>query len=391
VVFFIHGGGNANGAGSYPYYDGTTFAEKGRAVVVTVNYRLSSFGWLAQPFLSAETRRGVSGNYGTYDQLAALRWVKRNIAAFGGDPGRVMIFGESAGGVNVCTLVASPLGKGLFERALVQSGGCRQRPIAELVTFGETLTDKAGCAGAPDPAACMRAVPFDSLLRALPPIVSVSSFSGQLWEPAVDGFVLRDSPEVAMGKGEHNRVPFAVGANADETGSAAPLISTEADYRALVAAQFGVLSPLVLARYPASSFPTPRKAYVAVTSDARFICPSRRFARAAASGGAPTFRYFFSYPANRLNGAVHGIEIPFVFGSFSAIPGYTPGATERALSESMNAAWARFAATGDPGASGGATWPAYDPIRDRTFVWDAPTASVDGIRSEACDFWDSLL
>ncbi|HYN40522.1 MAG TPA: carboxylesterase family protein, partial [Thermoanaerobaculia bacterium] len=391
VLFFIHGGGNAVGASSYAYYDGTTFAEKGRAVVVTVNYRLSSFGWLAQTFLSAESRRGVSGNYGTYDQLAALRWVKRNIAAFGGDPARVMIFGESAGGVNVCTLVASPLAAGLFERALVQSGGCTQRPLAEFVTFGNTLTDKAGCSSAVDPAACLRALPFEAVLRALPPVVTVASSSGQLWGPAVDGFVLRDSPEVVIGKGEHNRVPFVVGANADETGSAAPPVATEAEYRALVAAQAGLLAPLVLAQYPASAYATPRKAYIAVTSDARFICPSRRFARAAASGGSPTFRYFFSYPANRLYGAVHGIELPFVFGAFDAIPGYSPGATERALSESMNASWARFAATGDPSVPGGVIWPAYDAVRDRTFVWDAPTASVDGIRSEACDFWDSLL
>ena len=391
VLFFIHGGGNAAGASSYAYYDGTTFAEKGRAVVVTVNYRLSSFGWLAQDFLSAETRRGVSGNYGTYDQLAALRWVKRNIAAFGGDPARVMIFGESAGGVNVCTLVASPLAAGLFERALVQSGGCTQRPLAEFVTFGNTLTDKAGCSSAADPAGCLRAVPFDSLLRALPPVVTVASSSGQLWGPAVDGFVLRDSPEVVIGKGEHNKVPFVVGANADETGQAAPPVATEAEYRALVVAQAGALAPLVLAQYPVSAYATPRKAYVAVTTDARFVCPSRRFARAAASGGSPTYRYFFSYPANRLYGAVHGIEIPFVFGSFDAIPGYTPDAAVRALSEAMNASWARFAATGNPSVPGGPTWPTYDSVRDRTLVWDAPTAPVDGIRREACDFWDSLL
>ncbi|MBK9967609.1 MAG: carboxylesterase family protein [Holophagales bacterium] len=391
VLFFIHGGGNAAGASSYAYYDGTTFAEKERAVVVTVNYRLSSFGWLAQPFLSAETRRGVSGNYGTFDQLAALRWAKRNIAAFGGDPARVTIFGESAGGVNVCTLFASPLGKGLFERALVESGGCTQRPLSEFVAFGATLTQNAGCSHATDPAACMRAVPFDSLLRALPPVVTVGSPSGQLWGPAVDGFVLRDTSEAVMASGGHHGVPFVIGANADETGQAAPPVATEAEYRALVAAQAGALAPLVLAQYPVSAYGTPRKAYIAVTSDSRFICPSRRFARAAAKGGAPTFRYFFSYPASRLYGAVHGVELPFVFGSFAAIPGYTPDAAARSLSEAMNASWARFAATGDPNVPGVVAWPAYDGARDRTFVWDAPSASVDGIRTEACDFWDALF
>jgi len=391
VLFFIHGGGNAAGAGSYAYYDGTVFAEKGRAVVVTVNYRLSSFGWLAQPFLSAETRRGVSGNYGALDLLAALRWVRRNAAAFGGDPSRVTIFGESAGGVNVCTLFASPLARNLFERALVESGGCTQRPLSEFVVFGNTITEKAGCASAPDPAACLRALSFERLLLAVPPVVSVTSSSGQLWGPAVDGFVLRDSPEVAMGKGEQNRVPFAIGANADETGSAAPPVSSEAEYRALVSAQFGVLAPFVLARYPASAYATPRKAYVAATTDARFVCPSRRFARAAAKGGSPVFRYFFSYPANRLFGAVHGIEIPFVFGSFGSIAGYAPDPAALALSEAMNASWARFAATGDPNGAGPTPWPAYDAARDRTLVWDAPGAVADGIRTAECDFWDALV
>jgi para-nitrobenzyl esterase len=391
VLFFVHGGGNAAGAASYPYYDGTRFAEAGRAVVVTANYRLSSFGWLAQPFLSAESRRGVSGNYGVHDLVAALRWVRRNISAFGGDPARVTIFGESAGGVNVCTLVASPLGRGLFAGALAESGGCRQPLLDDVATFGNEVTAKAGCAGATDPAACLRALPAESVLLAVPPVVTVSSPSGQLWGPAVDGFVLRDTPEATIGRGEHNRVPFAVGANADETAGSVPAISTEAEYRLAVSTQFGALAPLVLARYPPSAFPTPRKAFVAVTTDARFVCPSRRFARAAAKGGSPVFRYFFSYPASRVYGAVHGVELPFVFGSLSAVPGYTPDATARALSEAMNGAWARFAAAGDPNGPGLPYWPAYDPIPDRTLVWDAPASVAEGIRTAACDFWDALV
>ena len=390
VLFFVHGGGNAAGDASDAYYDGSRFAGTGRAVVVTANYRLSSFGWLAQPFLSAEARRGVSGNYGLLDLLAALRWVRRNAAAFGGDPTRVTVFGESAGGVNTCSLFASPLARGLFAGALVESGGCAQRPLADFVTFGSTLTEKAGCAAAADPAGCLRALTPSQLLLALPPVVTVASSSGQLWGPAVDGFVLPDSPDVAMAKGTPGRVPFAIGANADETAQAAPAVSSEAEYRALAAAQFGPLAPLVLARYPASSYGTPRKAYVAATTDARFVCPSRRYARAAAKGGSPVFRYFFSYPASRLYGAVHGVELPFVFGSFSAIPGYSPDAAATALSEAMSGAWARFAAGGDPNGPGLVAWPAYDPARDRTLVWDAPVSVADGIRASECDFWDAL-
>ncbi len=391
VLFFIHGGGNAQGAGSWDYYDGSVFAGKNRAVVVTTNYRLSSFGWLAQPFLAAENRRGSAGNYGLFDLLAALRWVKRNAAAFGGDPSRVTIFGESAGAVNTCSLLASPLAKGLFSAALMESGGCNQRPVADFVTFGGTLTANAGCAAAADPASCMRGKTPEALLQALPPDVSVVSSTGQLWGPAVDGFVLSESPEAALGHGTHNKVPFAVGANADETGAAAPLLTTESEYRALVTAQVGILAPLVLAQYPASAYATPRKAYVALTTDSRFVCPSRRIARAAAAGGSPAvYRYFFSYPANRLYGAIHGVELPFVFGSFSAIAGYTPDASARALSDAMNAAWARLAAAGDPNGAGVPAWPRYDAARDSTLVWDAPAAARDGIRTAACDFWDAL-
>jgi para-nitrobenzyl esterase len=391
VLFFIHGGGNAAGASSYPYYDGTAWASKGRAVVVTVNYRLSSFGWLAQPSLAAESRRGVSGNYGLLDLLSALRWTRRNIAAFGGDPSRVTIFGESAGGVNVCSLVASPLAKGLFAGALEESGGCGQRPLSDFVAFGNTIVEKAGCAHAADGAACLRGLTAEQLLLAVPPQVSITSSSGQLWGPAVDGFVLPDSPDAALAKGTHNRVPFVLGANADETGSATAPITSEAEYRAAVTAQFGALAPLILAQYPAAAYPTPRKALVAVTTDARFVCPSRRFARAAAAGGTPkVFRYFFSYPASRLYGAIHGIELPFVFGTLSSVPGYVPDATASALSEAMNASWARFAAAGDPNGPGLTSWPAYDSAKDRTLVWDSPPGPADGIRTANCNFWDTL-
>ena len=389
VLFFIHGGGNVQGASSLAVYDGMEWASKGRAVVVTVNYRLSSLGWLAQPFLSAESRRGVSGNYGLFDVLEALRWTQRNVGAFGGDPSRVTIFGESAGGVNVCALVASPLAKGLFSGALEESGSCSRQPLADFVTFGGTVVEKAGCARAADGAACLRGLDASELLLAVPPQVSITSSSGQLWGPSVDGFVLRDSPDTAMAKGAHNKVPFVLGANADETGSATPVVATETEYRAAIATQFGALAPAVLAQYPASAYPTPRKALVAVTTDARFVCPSRRSARAAAAGGTPgVFRYFFSYPANALNGAVHGVELPFVFGTLTNIVGYTPDPTARALSEEMNASWARFAATGDPNGAGLVSWPLYDPARDRTLVWDASPVSVDGVRMPNCNFWD---
>ncbi len=271
--------------------------------------------------------------------------------------------------MNVCTLVASPLARGLFVAGIDQSGGCGSRPLADFVAFGDTITAKTGCSAAADPAACLRALPFERILEAVPPVVTVGTFSGQLWGPSVDGFVLKDSPDAAMAMGEHNRVTFVVGANADETAASAPAITTEAEYRLAITSQFGVVAPFVLARYPASAYPTPRKAYVAVTTDSRFVCPSRRHARAAAQGGSKVFRYFFSYPAHRIHGATHGIELPFVFASLGNIPGYTPDATALSLAEAMNSAWGRIAASGDPNGSGVPAWPAYDPEDDTTLVW----------------------
>lgn len=391
VLFFVHGGGNVQGEGSLPVYDGRTFASRGRGVVVTVNYRLGAFGWLAQPFLGAENRRGVSGNFGAFDLLAALRWVRRNVAAFGGDPGRVLVFGESAGGVNTCTLVASPLSAGLLHAALVESGGCYQPPLADVERFGDEITARSGCGASADPAACLRAAPAETVLRAVPGVASVLGGSGQLYGPAVDGLLLRESPIDALRSGRARRIPFVVGANADETGAAAPAIATEAAYRTLVLSQYGpVLGTLILERYPASAYATPRKAYVALTTDARFVCPSRRYARAAAAGGGPVFRYLFTHPANPLFGAVHAVELPFVFGTLDAIPGFTPSAAQRSLSDAMNASWARLAGAGDPNGPGLTAWPPYDPARDTTLAWDTQPAAVNGVRTAVCDFWDLL-
>ncbi len=393
ILFFVHGGGNVQGSGSEPYYDGRTFAANARGVVVTANYRLGTLGWLALPELASETRRGVSGNYGSLDQLAALRWIRRNAAAFGGDPSRVLVFGESAGGVDACTLAASPLARGLFSSALVESGGCFQPSTQKVEAFGATVADALGCAGAADPAACLRGLPAGTVLERFPPAVSITSNSGQLFGPAVDGFLLDESPIDAFRNGHANAVAFAIGANADETGAAVPRgITSEADYQAAVRAQYGaLLAPAILARYPASAYPSPRKALVAVTTDQRFVCPSRAVARAAAQGArGPVFRYFFRYPANRLYGAIHGIELPFVFGSLDGIPGYTPTPFERSLSDQMNRAWAFLAGSGDPNGPGAPAWPAYDPAADRTLVFDDPPAAADGIRTQTCDFWDAL-
>ena len=402
VMVFIHGGGNVEGAGSLPSYDGQYLSEHGGAVVVTINYRLGTLGFLVHPALEAESAEHVSGNYGILDQIAALAWVRRNIGGFGGDPARVMIFGESAGAVDVCVLMASPLAKGLFARALMESGGCYQQPMAAEEPMGAQLASAAGCGGASDVAACLRALDAKTILQALPPTGNAIVSGLAAFKPNVDGYVLLESPILALGDGSAAHVPMIVGANGDETGKAAaalqPPIASDAAYQAAVDKQFGAYASAVLAQYPSSSFASPEQAYVAVTTDARFVCPARQTLRAA-QAGAPEVaerRYFFTHavenagPAIRAQGAWHGEELLFVFHTFGAAAGYVPTAAESALSDAMVGYWSRFAAGGDPDGAGAAAWPAFTAAGDEYLGLDDTIAAGAGVRTARCDFWDGL-
>ncbi len=389
VVFWIHGGGNVQGAGSLPVYDGQTFLEKSGVVVVTINYRLSSLGFLAHPALDAESAHGVSGNDGLLDQIAALQWVRRNIAAFGGDPDRVLIGGESAGGEDVCSLLASPLAKGLFTRALIESGHCSQPTLPEAESAGATIVEAAGCGGTADVVACLRAQSTETLVSAARP--DVNSYG-----PNVDGFVLLDSPLDALSAGRHHHVPLLVGANADETSLDAPSFASDAAYRSAIFSLYGfTLGARVLAEYPSSAFATPQKAWIGATTDEVYTCPARRIARAAAAGQAePVFRYFFTKSLDSTSaasyGAYHSLELPFVFGTLDKFPGFTPSARERALSDAMNGYWSRFAANGNPNGPGATLWPRYDPALDTYLDLDNVTTSGEGVRASRCDFWDAV-
>lgn len=395
VMVFIHGGGNVQGASSLFLYDGQYLVEHGGVIVVSINYRLGPLGYLTHSALAAESERHISGNYGILDQIAALQWVQRNILAFGGDVAKIMIFGESAGAVNVCTLVASPLARGLFSRALMQSGGCNQRRMDQAEPFGQQVVAAAGCGTAVDIAACLRGLSVSSLLTALPTDPHVAEGMAE-YGPTVDGYVLTGSPIQVIRDGAHNRVPFAVGANADETAMFVPTILTEAGYRQRVYATFGlVVGALILDQYPASEYETPTKAYIALTTDARFVCPSRSIARAADLGqDEPVYRYFFTHALDstraREYGAYHALELFFVFHTLTQVPGFTPSARELALSEAMVGYWTRFAATGDPNGDNAPVWPMYDRRADAHLILDTPIASGDGVRTARCDFWDSL-
>ena len=382
VMVWIHGGGNAMGSAVYPIYDGRRLAEAGDVVVVTTNYRLGQLGFLGHASFDG------AGVHGLLDQITALEWVKNNIAAFGGDPANVTIFGESAGARDVCSLVAASPAKGLFHRAIMQSGSCKALPTrARAEQLANDHISAVGCNTASDVPACMRALPAETIIRALAP--DISSLSSSQFQPMIDGVVQTDQPTNVIAAGGHATVPFMVGANADETANSAPAITTQAQYEALVRTQLPQpLADMALARYPASAFPTPRAAYVRLTTDARFVCPSREIAKAVDAGQTDAvYRYFFQYRQPSPLGAVHGLDVPFVFGTFDGIElpnggTYTPTATDLAVSASMQTAWTEFARTGTP-----TGWPAYG-ANDPTLVIDATNSVANGIRTSACDFWE---
>lgn len=405
VMFFVHGGGNIQGASSQAAGDGKTFlydgqalSEKAGTVVVTINYRLGTLAWLAHPALAKESAKASAGNYGTLDQIAALEWVQRNIARFGGDPKRVLLFGESAGAVNTCLLVTTPLAKGLFSAALMQSGGCVAKPRLDAEAFAQKFAAAASCDKAADVPACLRALPFETVVKTLPDTIDLAGKQGNL-QPVVDGWIQPDDPLKTLAAGKHNPVPFVVGANQDETGLAVGAM-TEAQYKAAVYAAAGnvALGDQILAQYPVVEYGSPRKAYVALTSDAKFICTARKVARAAAAGqpSVPVYRYHFSHAIQnggvllKEAGAFHGLELTFVFLKLG-VSGYTPTTGELALADAIVGYWSRHAAKGDPNGAGAVAWPPYVAATDPYLALDETITAGVGVRTKQCDFWDSLV
>ena len=412
VLFFIHGGGHEQGASSMlitdlPLYDGRELAAGRGTVVVTINYRLGPFGFLAHPVLTAEGGAKASGNYGALDQLGALRWVRDNIAAFGGDPGKVTVFGQSAGAVSTCRLVVSPLAAGLIQRAILMSGACVATALPKAEANGESVVTKLGCQGAADVPACLRAKPAGEVMATLDPADNGTDSLGRMtYDGVVDGYLLPEAPRALLASRRHNPVPVIVGSTSAENGKSAPRIATEAEYVAAVRAYLlrsglptGV-ADRVLATYPAADYASPRAAYIALTGDLKFVCQARTDARLFAAGqGAPVFRYSFDHVAEnggaqaRANGASHGLDLPFLFGVLEFAIGpirYRPGPADRAVAAAMQGYWARFAASGDPNGEGAEQWPRVVVEGDPYLTLASPVRSGDGLRTAQCDFWDSL-
>ncbi len=394
VLVWIHGGGNVLGSGSDPLYDGRDLAARSSVVVVTMNYRLGALGFFAHAGLSAEQDAGVSGNYGLLDQQLALRWVRDNARAFGGDPARVLLFGESAGGQNTMLHLVAPGSKGLFSAALAQSGGVYSTTLSEAVTSLQPVVVRVGCAAAANQVECLRAVSATSL-AAIESAAGPLAKGGLRYGPVIDGVVVPDHPLTLIRQGKQHGVPVILGTNADETSRMVPVVRTDAEYRAAVTTQYGAaVANRLLMQYPLARFSSPRTALIALTTDATWTCPTRRLARALESTQpAPVYRYFFTWrssgPAGTLVGSTHGLEIPFVFRTFGALTGTSPDAAAMALSDAMQAAWVAFAATGVPTAP--VAWPRVPAGGDAALELGVPIATLPGVRTADCDFIDSLL
>lgn len=367
VLVWIYGGGFGGGSTSDPTHNGEHLARKG-VVLVSIAYRVGSLGFLAHPELSAESPHKVSGNYGLLDMIAGLRWIKENIAAFGGDPGKVTIFGESAGGIAVSMLCASPEAKGLFHGAISQSGGSFG-PSRPTTYPGENMRRLPDAERSGEEYAKAAGVSSIAELRKLTP----DKLPGGRGWPIVDGRVIPDDQFKLYEAGKYNDTPILVGYNSDE-GLSFSREKTPDEYRANVEKRFGSFAEKLLAAYPAGKDSVPKTARD-LMRDAAFGWQTWSWARLQAqTGKSKVFLYYFDqHPVQAADspaadhGMPHGVDVPYVFQTFNRNdPRWTPG--DLAISETIATYWTNFAKHGDPNGEGVPKWPVFT-VSDRRVMY----------------------
>ncbi len=401
VMVWYHGGGNTTGHAGARIFDGANLAARG-AVIVTANYRLGPLGFLSHPALSGESTESASGNYGLLDQIAALEWVRDNVAGFGGDPGRVTIFGQSAGGTDVCLLQSSPLAEGLIDGVIGQSPGCIKLDI-ELEqghASGSAYAERLGVSGGGAEALSeLRAIPAERLIAT----------PGGTTGPLIDGWVVPGRPYDMLESGDQNRIPVMVGGLAEEyyglQHTAGPII--EADLDNYLENAFGGEAAQVKSLYPEALDLSPLDARKEIMGDNAFLLASRMWGRLVSERGNNAYVYFFTRPApvfrlyvhedpdltgnggQRLFGAYHSGELAYVFDNLDLV-GLDWDAGDRALAEIVADYWVNFAATGDPNGPGLPEWPAYEPEADVVQILDTEVRATVHPKSERLEYLEEL-
>ena len=395
VMVWIHGGALVTGESND--YDPTKLVEDG-VTVVTINYRLGALGFLADPALA--DANGQSGDYGLEDQQAALRWVQRNIASFGGNAHNVTLFGESAGGLSTLSQVASPQARGLFQKAIVESGSYNltQASLASAETAGQAFAAKAGCAD--QTAACLRSLPVSTIL-------ANEDTAG--YTPNLNSEVLPETLGTAFATGDFNRVPIINGTNHDEWRLFVALSELEgnpvtaANYQPMISSTLGVpaaVAAVVAAEYPLTAYSSPSVALGAVGTDAIFACPALTIDQSV-SKFVPTFAYEFNdenAPENFLPpvsfpyGAAHATEIQYLMAlPTAAFPG-TLTAAQQQLAATMKGYWTNFAKRGVPGSFGSPFWPLFNTVTQQmqSLVPPVPQTETGFATAHKCAFWTAL-
>ena len=404
VMVWIHGGGYVEGAASQGLYEGSELAKRG-IVLVTINYRLGAFGFLAHPALSEESKQNISGNYGILDQIQALRWVQRNIAAFGGDPDCVTVFGESAGGGSVICLMVSPLAKGLFHRAIAQSAPEMTLRDLKKETIGRPSGEETGkeivakCGvGSNVDASGLRQVSVEKLVDAFPgPKVigqDISLANAQLpTGPYVDGVVIPEDPNVALAAGRYHKVPLMIGNTRDEAVLFLLMVrlpTKREHYENVIAKEFGELADRILAVYPpAAEANAIRKTSIHLMTDLIFGAQARNTALHSAHAGQNTYKYLFSRAARVMNvsAAFHGCDVFYVFGRDLMLR----EEWDKKLSQMTQQYWVNFAATGDPNGAGLPAWPTYQETTEQTLELGDKVTVIDKYRHDSIDVMNKYL